>query len=140
VLFVDDQPDARELLTELLELHGAVVTAVGSAEEALIAMDQLRPDVLVSDIGLPREDGYSFIRKVRARPPERGGQVPAVAVTGFARVEDGKRALAEGFQMHLAKPVEPAEIVSLVASLAGRESLQQKEKPGAGVTMPMASA
>ena len=81
-------------------------------------MRRSRPDVLVSDIGLPEEDGYALIREIRALPPESGRNIPAIAVTGYAHPEDGKRALREGFQMHLAKPVERTELVALVASLA----------------------
>ena len=120
VLFVDDQPDARELVSELFRHYGATVTAVADTGEAYRLFQAAPPDVLVSDIGLPDNDGYSLIRKVRELPAKRGGRVPAVAVTGFARAEDSKKALAEGFQVFLTKPVEPAELVSLVASLAGR--------------------
>ncbi|MEO6574382.1 MAG: response regulator, partial [Polyangiaceae bacterium] len=83
------------------------------------AVKSFVPDVLISDIGLPTEDGYSLIRRVRALGPNSGGRTPAVAVTGFARAEDGKRALAAGFQMHLAKPVEPTELLAIVSNLAG---------------------
>jgi len=118
VLFVDDQRDARDLFTEVFEQRGARVITAGSATDALAAVESSPPDVLVSDIGLPGEDGYALIRKVRTLEPARGGRVPAVAVTAHARAEDGSRALAEGFQMHLAKPVEPTTLVALVASLA----------------------
>ncbi|HME91068.1 MAG TPA: response regulator [Myxococcaceae bacterium] len=120
VLFVDDQLDARELVTELLQVYGAEVIAVESVASALKALQSNSPDVLVSDIGMPREDGYDLIRKVRALGEENGGSIPALAVTGFAGVEDNRRALAEGFQKYLAKPIDPAELVSLVAQLAGR--------------------
>jgi PAS domain S-box-containing protein len=120
VLFVDDQPDARELVSELLRHHRAEVDVVGAADEAMRLFEERQHDVLLSDIGLPSEDGYSLIRRIRALPPERGGRVPAVAVTGFARAEDNRRALAEGFHVHLTKPVEPAELVDLLASLTGR--------------------
>ncbi len=118
VLFVDDDADARELLAELLVRSGATVIAAESAAEALTAVKEHSPDVLVSDIGLPNEDGYTLIKRIRALPASQGGRVPAIAVSGYARAEDRKRALAEGFQVHLAKPVEPSELVSLVASLA----------------------
>jgi CheY-like chemotaxis protein len=120
ILFVDDQPDARDMFTELFELYGAKVTAVDCAAQALASITAQSFDVLVSDIGLPNEDGYSLIRRIRTLPADQGGRVPAVAVTGFARAEDGRRALAEGFQNHLSKPVEPMELLALVASLAGR--------------------
>jgi len=118
VLFVDDQADARELVKELLELHGAMVTSVETAEQALEAMERGHFHVLLSDIGLPMVDGYELIRQIRRLPPEQGGRIPAVAVTGFARSEDSHRALAEGFQNHLSKPIEPKELVDLVATLS----------------------
>jgi len=118
VLFVDDQPDARELVKELLELHGASVTVAETADEALQALRQRKIHVLLSDIGLPLVDGYELIRKVRELPADGGGRIPAVAVTGFARAEDSQRALSEGFQNHLSKPIEPMELVQLVATLS----------------------
>jgi PAS domain S-box-containing protein len=120
VLFVDDQCDARELVTELLEIYGARVVAVDSAESALKEIESAVPDVLVSDIGMPREDGYELIRKLRARENHSGTHLPAIAVTGFASAEDARRALAEGFERHLAKPIDPAELISVVAALAIR--------------------
>jgi PAS domain S-box-containing protein len=125
VLIVDDETDSREVLTATLEQVGAEVTAVASASEALDAITQLTPDVLVSDIGMPLEDGYSLIRKVRQLKAEQGGQIPAIALTAYARPEDRMRALAAGFQMHIAKPLEPTELVTMVASLAGRSGLSQ---------------
>ena len=120
VLVVDDEPDARALVKRLLEdCEGRVVTA-GSASDAVHLVRTERPDVLLCDIGMPGEDGYSLIRRVRALGPEHGGQVPAAALTAYARPEDRVRATAAGFQTHLAKPVEPAELIATVASLAGR--------------------
>jgi signal transduction histidine kinase len=121
VLVLDDEADTRELLTTALEQHGARVTAVGSAPEALEALDRDRFQVLVSDIGMPGEDGYSLIRKVRARGAERGGNLPSVALTAYARTDDRVRALSAGFQMHLSKPIDPAELVATIAALAGRQ-------------------
>jgi signal transduction histidine kinase len=121
VLVMDDEEDTRELLTTALEHCGARVTAVASVPAALEALDLARPDVLVSDIGVPGEDGYSLIRKVRARAAERGGNVPAAALTAYARSEDRIRALSAGFQTHLAKPFDPAELVATIAALAGRQ-------------------
>ncbi len=118
VLFVDDQADARELVKELLEMHGAKVTSVETAEHALEAMQRENFHVLLSDIGLPMIDGYELIRQIRRLPPEQGGRIPAVAVSGFARSEDSQRALAEGFQNHMSKPIEPKELVDLVATLS----------------------
>lgn len=120
VLVVDDEADARGLVQRLLEDRGALVQSVGSAAEALRLLPVQRPDVLVSDIGMPGEDGYALIRQVRALPAEQGGNVPAVALTAYARSEDRLNVILAGFQMHLAKPVEAAELLALVASLAGR--------------------
>jgi signal transduction histidine kinase len=123
VLVLDDEADTRELLTTALEQHGARVAAVATVPEILAALDRESFDVLVSDIGLPGEDGYSMIRKVRARGAERGGNLPAAALTAYARSEDRVRALSAGFQMHLSKPIDPAELVATIAALAGRQRL-----------------
>ena len=120
VLVVDDEADARALIKRLLEDCEATVTSAGSASEALEAMRREKPDVIVSDIGMPGEDGYSLIRKVRALGPDQGGTVPAVALTAYARSEDRRRAILAGYNHHVAKPVEPAELVTLIASLVGR--------------------
>lgn len=120
VLVVDDEVDAREMLTAMLEHSGAEVKAVASVSEALESFELLTPDVLVSDIGMPVEDGYALIRQIRDRPPERGGRIPAVALTAYARAEDRTRVLLAGFQLHVPKPVEPSELVAVIANLAGR--------------------
>jgi CheY-like chemotaxis protein len=120
VLVVDDEADARELIRRVLEECGAQVRTAGSAGEALAMMDGLLPGVLISDIGMPGTDGYEFLRQVRLREPAKGGRTPAIALTAFARSEDRTRALRAGFQSHIAKPVEPAELVATVASVAGR--------------------
>jgi CheY-like chemotaxis protein len=123
VLVVDDEEDAREVVRRLLEDAGAVVTAAASVPEALERLTSgFAPDVIVSDIGLPDRDGYDFIRSVRRMAPPLS-TVPAAALTALARLEDRKRALLSGFQTHLAKPVDPAELVATVASLAGRTGL-----------------
>jgi CheY-like chemotaxis protein len=119
VLVVDDEPDARDLLNEMLTNYGAEVKTCASAAEALRILDEWRPDALVSDIGMPGEDGYELLRKIRAREPERGGRIPAVALTAYARAEDTRRALAAGYQMHIPKPVELGRLAAAVASLAG---------------------
>jgi len=119
VLIVDDEPDARALLRRLLEDSGAEVSTTGSANEALDTLEHFRPHVVVSDIGMPERDGYELIQDIRSRGPARGGGVPAIALTAFARSEDRTRALLAGYQMHVAKPVEPSELVASVASLAG---------------------
>jgi PAS domain S-box-containing protein len=120
LLVIDDEEDARTLIRRILEECGAKVAAVASAAEALEALGQFRPDVLISDIGMPDQDGYHLIRAVRALEPDQGGSTPAVAVTAFARSEDRLRALRAGFQMHLAKPIDPSELLVVVANLAGR--------------------
>jgi CheY-like chemotaxis protein/anti-sigma regulatory factor (Ser/Thr protein kinase) len=120
ILLVDDEADAREMLTEVVRRHQARVTAVGSARDALVELDRALPDVLISDIAMPDDDGYSLIRKVRGRTAEQGGQVPAMALTAYAREEDRTRALAAGYQVHVPKPVEPNELATVVAALAGR--------------------
>ncbi len=117
ILVVDDEPDACEMLLHLFRLAGAEVQVAMSAEEALNVCDIFRPDVLVSDIGMPNVDGYELIRRIRRSGK---GQLPAVALTALTRIEDRVKALAAGFQMHVAKPVEPAELLAVVSSLAGR--------------------
>jgi CheY-like chemotaxis protein len=118
VLVVDDDADARDLLTTILEQCRARVTAVSTAPEALAAIEGQPFDLLVSDIGLPGEDGYSLIKRVRALEMQRGGRLPAVALTAYARSEDRRLALLAGFQMHVAKPIQPGELVAVVASVA----------------------
>jgi signal transduction histidine kinase/ActR/RegA family two-component response regulator len=120
VLVVEDEADTRELVVTALAQCGAEVAAAGSVPEALAAFDRAAPDVLVSDIGFAGEDGYSLIRKVRAREPGNGDGVPAAALTAYAGAEDRARALEAGFQTHLAKPVDPSELIMAVATLAGR--------------------
>jgi CheY-like chemotaxis protein/two-component sensor histidine kinase len=118
VLAVDDEPDALALVKRVLESCGAKVLTARSAADALNVMVAERPHMIVSDIGMPGEDGYDFIRKVRALPPDQGGRTPAAALTAFARAEDRTRALRAGYQTHVAKPVEPTELTAVVASLA----------------------
>ncbi|MCI0572001.1 MAG: response regulator, partial [Myxococcaceae bacterium] len=120
VLVAEDEPDACEVLVTIFQASGARVARARTAAEALELVPRLRPDVLVFDIGLPDEDGYALIGRVRNLPPESGGATPAVALTGYARTEDRTRAFLAGFQLHLPKPVEPAELVAVVANLAGR--------------------
>jgi PAS domain S-box-containing protein len=118
VLAVDDEPDALGLVKRVLEGCGARVLTATSAREALDLVVAERPDMIVSDIGMPEEDGYDLIRKVRALPAAQGGRTPAAALTAFARAEDRTRALRAGYQSHVAKPVEPTELTAVVASLA----------------------
>jgi hypothetical protein len=120
VLVVDDEADTRDYLTTLLKQSQADVLAVASAQAALEAVDHWKPDVLVSDIGMPEEDGYSLLRKLRSLSPEQGGKIPAAALTAYAKAEDRRRAIQAGFQLHLPKPIDPSELITVVASLVGR--------------------
>jgi CheY-like chemotaxis protein len=120
VLVVDDEGDARELISRVLMECGADVRAARGADDALSTVESFRPHVILSDIGMPRVNGYELLRRLRARGQARGGAVPAIALTAFARSEDRTRALRAGFLMHIAKPVEPAELAAAVASVVGR--------------------
>jgi signal transduction histidine kinase/CheY-like chemotaxis protein len=120
VLVVDDEKDTREMIRAVLEYCKMEVITAASASEALEAIAQSRPDVLLSDLGMPGEDGYALIAKVRALPAERGGQIPAAALTAYVRAEDRVKVLRSGFQLHVPKPFEPNELVAVVANLAGR--------------------
>ena len=117
VLVVEDDRDTREFLALTLEEYGAQSIVVDSAVAALEALEKSLPDILVSDIGMPATDGYTFIQKVRALPPEQGGQIPAIALTAYAREQDRDRAIAAGFQIHLAKPVVSDELVEAIGQL-----------------------
>jgi CheY-like chemotaxis protein len=119
VLVVDDQPDACALVKIVLTQAGAEVTTAGSARAALAVIMRRPPGVLVSDIGMPEEDGYMLINRVRALPPGRGGDIPAVALTAYASDADRDRALAAGYQEHVSKPVEPVALVAVIAKVAG---------------------
>jgi len=118
VLMVDDEPDARDLVRAVLENSGSIVRTASNVRSALDALDDEIPDVLLSDIGMPGESGYDLIRQVRALPHERGGDVPAAALTAYVRPEDRRKVLGAGFMMHVPKPVDPAELVAVVAALA----------------------
>jgi PAS domain S-box-containing protein len=120
VLVVDDEAGAREITSTILLRAQAEVRVAESASAALQIMDEWQPDILVADIGMPDVDGYQFIRQVRARSPQKGGAVPAAALTAYARTQDRLRVLSEGYQMHIPKPIQPAELVTVVASLAQR--------------------
>jgi CheY-like chemotaxis protein len=118
VLIVDDERDARELLTMTLGQDGAEVKVSGSVAESLEILREWTPDVMVSDIGMPNEDGYTLIREVRAREAQSGGFIPALALTGYASDEDAARALQAGFQKHMAKPAEASKLIAVLAELA----------------------
>lgn len=120
VLVVDDEPDGREAIARVLAVYHAQVATASSVREALACFAQSPPEVLISDIGMPGEDGYDLIRQVRELPPGDGGRVPAIALTAFAREEDRLRAIDAGFQIHASKPAQPAELAAAVAKLAGR--------------------
>jgi PAS domain S-box-containing protein len=120
VLAVDDEIDARVLIERVLENRGAEVSTAASGAEALARVEVERPDVLVCDIGMPDMNGYELLRRIRALGPDRGGRVQAIALTAFARSEDRTRAMMAGFLAHVAKPVEPTELIATVASVAGR--------------------
>ena len=127
VLVVDDDPDTREILRVMLEDAGATVATTASADETRAILGRLQPDLLIADIGMPDEDGYSLIRSVRALESDVTRRVPAIALTAHAHSADVNRALASGFQVHLAKPVESTQLVSTVAMLVRRFRLS----PGA---------
>jgi CheY-like chemotaxis protein len=120
VLLVDDEPDARDLVARLLRASGASVVSAGSGAEALVLRERQRPDILISDIGMPGMDGYELLRRMREGDDSKGERVPAVALTAFARSEDRTRALRAGFLVHVSKPVQPSELLATVASITGR--------------------
>ena len=120
LLVVDDEADARDALVGLLERYGALVRPAASVAEAMAALKTDVPDVLISDLGMPGEDGYELMRRVRLLPGEAGGRLPSIAVSAYSTAEHRKRVLTMGFQTHLEKPVAAAELVTAVARLAGR--------------------
>jgi CheY-like chemotaxis protein len=120
VLAIDDEEDALGLLRVVLEAAGAEVLTASSATEALRRIAEIKPDVLVTDLGMPQMDGFEFIRRIRSSADPTTREIPAAALTAFARSEDRTKALDSGFEMHLAKPVDPAELVSSVATLVRR--------------------
>jgi CheY-like chemotaxis protein len=130
VLLVEDNADGREVMSMIIERAGAKVTAVASVKEALEALESLQPDALVSDIGLPDEDGYALIGRLRSQEAERGGFLPAVALTGYVRAEDRARVLAAGFQVHVPKPVDPAELTAAIVAVT-RDPRRRRSPPPA---------
>jgi PAS domain S-box-containing protein len=120
VLVVDDEPDIRDLVSFILQDYGVEVTAVTSAQEALQALSNWIPDVLISDIGMPKTDGYMLMRELRSRSPQQGGSVPAIALTAYAGEMNQQQALAAGFQMHISKPVDPDVLVKAIVNLIER--------------------
>jgi CheY-like chemotaxis protein len=129
VLLVDDEPTANEAVQALLEGCGAEVRVAGSSAQALQVLDIWKPDILISDIAMPEEDGYLLIKKIRARSAENGGDIPAAALTAYAKIEDRVSILAAGFQMYLAKPADPSELIAVVSSLARRRRQAESQEP-----------
>jgi CheY-like chemotaxis protein len=117
ILAIDDSSDTRELLSILLEGCGATVSTASSVREALDVFNGWKPDLVVCDIGMPELDGYEFIKTIRLLPREKGGETPAIALTGYVRVEDRSRALQAGYQMFVPKPIEAAELCSIIGDL-----------------------
>jgi len=117
VLLVEDEPDAREFLAELLASRGAAVDVAGSVAEAYERLGEAVPDVIVSDIGMPVVDGYQFARELRSLPTERGGRTPLVALTAFTAPQDRRRAFDAGYDQHLSKPVDTDELVRVIERL-----------------------
>ena len=132
LLIVDDEPDFRELVTAMLGRYRAVVKTVASASEALLYVENWKPDVLVADIGMRDEDGYGLIRKVRELSAESGGRTPALALTAYTREEDRLHALSAGYQIHLAKPITGPELAEALADLAGRAGRAEENVPATG--------
>lgn len=123
ILIVDDEADARDMVSFMLQINGAQVTTAKSAVEALEILKGINeyqscPNLIISDIGMPNENGYALIEKIRALPPTQGGRVPAIALTAFNRPEDKENALEAGFQMHLGKPIEPDRLVTAIHEVA----------------------
>ena len=119
-LVVEDDADARELIALIIKMGGAEVRTAISAAEALADCDEWRPDILIADIGMPVEDGYTMMKKLRSRENELGGHIPAIALTAYGRREDRLRALSAGYEYHVPKPVDPEELLTVVASLINR--------------------
>lgn len=117
VLVVDDEADTRNFLSFMFEEYGAFATAVASVDEALAVLEQAKPDILISDIGMSEQDGYTLIRKLRSLEPEKGGRIPAIALTAYTREEDRLEALSAGFQQHLSKPIDPNKLIAAVANV-----------------------
>ena len=129
ILAVDDEADSLSLVSEVLQAAGAHVRMARSADDALRLLEAEVPDVLVADLGMPHVDGFQFIDRVRHHQNPLVQHVPAAALTAYARSEDRTRALASGFQIHLAKPVDPAELVTTIAALAGRFVAEHRQDP-----------
>lgn len=121
VLVVDDEPDARKYVAKALNVNGAETTAAGSADEAMVRLEERKPHVIISDIAMPEQDGYQLLRRIRSLSPSQGGSIPAIALTAYASDQDRARSVAAGFQIHVTKPVEAMDLVAAVAAAAGRK-------------------
>ncbi|HEY9697932.1 MAG TPA: PAS domain S-box protein [Trichocoleus sp.] len=121
ILIVDDEPDMRDYVSTVLEQAGAEITLVGSAAQAVAAVMRHIPDLIISDIGMPQVDGYMLLQQIRQLPPDQGGQIPAIALTAYASAADARKAIAAGFQRHMAKPTEPQNLIQTIVQLLGRE-------------------
>ncbi len=130
IVSVDDDPSTREMLREALARAGASVVSAASAQEALATLQSMRPDVLVSDIGLPDQDGYDLIRQVRALTAEAGGDTPAIALTGYARAQDQQAVLSAGYQAFLAKPVNLHDLMGIIVELGARKGETFRDRNG----------
>jgi CheY-like chemotaxis protein len=117
ILIVEDDSDTQALLRTMLERHGADVVTVNSSAAGLTEVQRRKPDVIISDIGMTGENGYEFIKRIRSLPQDEGGHIPAIALTAYAAPSDRRKALLAGFQTHLAKPIEPAELLAVISSL-----------------------
>ncbi len=121
-MVVDDEPATRDMLSRVLSHAGADVEIADSAQAARQVLSRWKPDLMISDIGMPGEDGYALIRFVRALHPDDGGALPAIALTAYARGQDREAALKAGYQMHLAKPIAPADLIAAVVQLTTKET------------------
>ena len=119
-MLLEDHADSREVLVHALRVAGAAVTAFGAAKDAFAALEQVRPSVIVADVGLPDEDGYSFMRRVRSCATASIQSVPAIAVTAYATAADQAKARVSGFQQHVPKPIAPAQLVEMIYELTRR--------------------
>ena len=131
---MDDERDALALVAEVMQAAGARVTTVSSADEALAVLETEVPDVIVADLGMPLVDGFQLIDRVRRHRNPRVREVPAAALTAYARTDDRMRALRAGFHIHLAKPIDPAELVTTIAALANRFMVKRGERPSDVIT------
>jgi CheY-like chemotaxis protein len=137
VILVDDESDGRELLADVLSTHGADVHLCESAEEARAALRERRPHLIISDIGMPRESGIDLMRSIRSMAPEAGGSVPAIAVTGYDQDSLRSETISAGYDRHVAKPVDPAALVTLATALLAGPAAGPVERNPPGEIRPV---